>query len=214
MLKNTLYTLLITDVTEQCYRNCLEYVRPHSTLLDVGIGNGGVIRTQHQVIREKDLRIVGIDIDADYLGRCQRLIREQRLEDRVRTVHAPIEEYCPDPGLRFRYVIFTMSFMLLPNQQLALDRLRPWLLLDGEVIFVQTMFQHRSRLVDFWKPKLRYFTTVDFGKALYEDEFFPLLRGADLTVTEDRILKRECFGGQYRMVVARPNGARIAAAGA
>jgi ubiquinone/menaquinone biosynthesis C-methylase UbiE len=213
MLKNALYTLLITDVTERCYQNCLEYVRPHSALLDVGIGNGGVIRTQHRVIREKDLRIVGIDIDADYLARCQRLIREHGLEDQVRTVHAPIEEYCPDPGVRFRYVIFTMSFMLLPDQQLALERLRPWLLPEGEVIFVQTMFQRRSRLVDYWKPKLRYLTTVDFGKALYEDEFFPLLQEARLTVTEDRILKRECFGGQYRMVVARPNAAVPAAVG-
>jgi ubiquinone/menaquinone biosynthesis C-methylase UbiE len=214
MIKNALYTLLITDVTEQCYRNCLEYVRPHSVLLDVGIGNGGVIRTQHRVIREKDLRIVGIDIDADYLARCDDLIRSHGLEDRVRTVRTPMESYCPDPEMRFRYVIFTMSFMLLPDPHMALDRLRPWLLPDGEVIFVQTMFQHRSRFVDFWKPKLRYLTTVDFGKALYEDEFFPLLRGADLTVTEDRILKRECFGGQYRMVVARPNGARSTGAGA
>jgi alpha-N-acetylglucosaminidase len=204
MLKNALYTLLITDVTERCYRNCLAYVRPHSAVLDVGIGNGGIVRAQHQVIRDKDLRIVGIDIDADYLARCDRLIRTHRLEDRVRTVRVPIEAYCPDPGLRFGYVLFSMSFMLLPDRRLALERLRPWLLPDGEVIFVQTLFQRRSRLVDFWKPKLRHLTTIDFGQALYEEEFFPLLREAHLTVTEDRILKRECFGGQYRMVIARP----------
>ncbi|HPQ60273.1 MAG TPA: hypothetical protein PLR43_02005, partial [Syntrophales bacterium] len=56
--------------------------------------------------------------------------------------------------------------------------------------------------------RLKYVTTIDFGRVTYEKDFFKLLRGRDLAVLEDRLLKREWFQGEYRLIVAgRENGA-------
>ena len=52
---NYLYKLIIDDVTHMCYQNCLEYFPAGSRILDVGIGNGIMIRRYHDLIRSKNL---------------------------------------------------------------------------------------------------------------------------------------------------------------
>lgn len=56
--------------------------------------------------------------------------------------------------------------------------------------------------MDFIKPKLVYFTSIDFGKVTYENDFFSLLDKNNIYVSEDRMIKKEWFKGEYRMIVA------------
>jgi alpha-N-acetylglucosaminidase len=96
-----------------------------------------------------------------------------------------------------------MSFMLFKNQSMVIDRVRKWLKPDGEILFFQTMFKKKNNVLEFVKPKLKYVTTVDFGKVTYEDEFLNLLKSKRLTVKEDRLIeKKKWFKGEYRMVAA------------
>jgi alpha-N-acetylglucosaminidase len=53
------------------------------------------------------------------------------------------------------------------------------------------------------KPRLKYVTTVDFGRAIYEQDFLALLRSEGLKILEDRLIARKWFGGQCRMICAR-----------
>jgi alpha-N-acetylglucosaminidase len=64
------------------------------------------------------------------------------------------------------------------------------------------MFKERSTLIDFVKPKLKYFTTIDFGKTTYENEFFTLLKRHELAILQDRMITREWFKGECRIIVA------------
>ena len=57
------------------------------------------------------------------------------------------------------------------------------------------------------KPKLKYFTTVDFGKITYEENFFALLAEKNLAILEDRLIQRKWFRGEYRLIVSRPETA-------
>ena len=188
-MKNWLYQLFIHGITNECYQNSLHYVPGGSRLLDVGIGNGIMLETFHPLIRSKRLRITGIDIDAGYLKHCQELIEKHRLEDCLEVCHESAETYVPRQAGSFDFVLFGMSFMLLGDQRSVLARARDWLRPGGQVIFVQALFRRRSRLVDWVKPKLKYLTTIDFGRAIYERDFFALLRESGLTVREDRVLK-------------------------
>ena len=201
-MKNWLYQLLIRRITNECYRNALDYFPNGSTILDVGIGNGIMIETFHSLIKSKTLKITGIDIDGDYLRHCRQLIRKNQLEDYIEVYHGPVESYDPVRKRCFDFVLFSMSFMLLSDQQLVLDRIKDWLKPGGEIVFVQTMYKERTRLVDIIKPKLKYLTTIDFGKATYERDFFALLNENGLAVREDRVLRREWFNSQCRMIVA------------
>jgi len=209
-MKNWLYQVFIHRTTNECYRGSLNYVAPGSRLLDVGIGNGIMLETFGPLIKSKGLKITGIDIDAGYLKHCKELIRKHGLEDCIDVCQGSAEDYAPGPPGNFDAVLFCMSFMLLRNPRLVLDRVKDWLKPGGEIVFAQALFKRKSRLVDVVKPKLKYLTTVDFGRATYEKDFFDLLRENGLTVQEDRVLKGEWLNSQCRMIAASFQNTQLA----
>jgi ubiquinone/menaquinone biosynthesis C-methylase UbiE len=210
-MRNYLYKLIIDDVTDICYKNCLEYFPAHSSILDVGIGNGIMIKDYHDVIRSKNLKITGIDINEDYLSHCKELICEWELRDNIEVHKMPVEKYAPPEKGYFDFILFSMSFMLFEDQKLVLDRIKPWLKPHGEVVFFQTMFKDKSFFMELIKPRLKYVTSIDFGRVTYEKDFAALLDQKDISITQDRMLKREWFKGEYHMIISAPrngNGKR------
>ena len=209
IMKSQLYTLVIDTVTNLCYQNCLGYLTPNSTVLDVGIGNGLMLKRHHDLIKHKRLNIIGIDINRAYLDYCNVFIKTYRLEDHIKTYNQPIESYEPPAKSFFDYILFSMSFMLFEDQPLVLDRVRDWLKPHGQIIFFQTMLRERLRWMEFLKPKLKYLTTIDFGRVTYEQDFFALLDETKLNITEDRLIRKEWFKGECRMIVSSlENGKR------
>jgi ubiquinone/menaquinone biosynthesis C-methylase UbiE len=201
-MRNWVYYLLINRATHACYGNCLDYFPAGSRILDVGIGNGFMLEEFHPLIRAKGLHITGIDIDAGYLRHCRSLIEKYGLEDYMDLCEGAVEDFDFGTERCFDFILFSMSFMLLGDQEAVLRRVRRWLKPGGEVVFVQAMFKKKSRLADLVKPRLKYLTTIDFGRATYEAEFFALLRASDLSVQDDRLLVREPLRSECRMIVA------------
>ncbi len=201
-MKNWAYQVLVHRTTNECYRNSLSYVPDGSRLLDVGIGNGIMLESFHPLIKAKRLRITGIDVDANYLKHCEELIRKHQLADSIDVCHAAAESYCPPQRGCFDGVLFSLSFMLLRDQRAVLQRARGWLKPGGQLIFAQAIFRKRSHLVDLVKPKLKYLTTIDFGRAIYEKDFFALLEETGLAIQVDRVLTGEWFNSQCRMIAA------------
>ncbi len=199
-MKNLLYKMIINEVTDHCYNNCLDYFSNNSNILDVGIGNGAMVKNYHPLIKSKGLKITGIDINQSYINHCYRLIETYQLEDYIEIHHEPVETYEPPQRNFFDFILFSMSFMLFDDQKLVLDRIKDWLKPGGEVIFFQTMFKEKIRFIEFIKPKLKYVTTIDFGNVTYEKDFFALMNEKSLSVSEDRLIKKEWFGGEYRMI--------------
>jgi hypothetical protein len=62
--------------------------------------------------------------------------------------------------------------------------------------------------MEFIKPKLKYVTTVDFGRVTYDESFFDLLRKKKLNIDEDRLIKREWFKGEYRLIISSPRNGK------
>ncbi|MBW1954936.1 MAG: class I SAM-dependent methyltransferase [Deltaproteobacteria bacterium] len=201
-MKNFLYKLIINSVTDYCYENCLEYVRDHASILDVGIGNGVMMNHYHEFIKDKRLHITGIDINRNYLRHCASKIQEYHLKDYVIIHCQAVETFEPPERVLYDYIFFTMSFMLFQDQGGVLERARRWLKPEGEILFFQTLFKEKVPAIEFIKPKLKYVTTIDFGKVTYENEFLSLLNAKNLKIKKDRLIKREWFKGEYRMTVA------------
>jgi alpha-N-acetylglucosaminidase len=202
-LTSRLYSLIVSDVTDGCYGTCLPVFPASARILDVGIGNGEMIKAYHELIRAKGLRITGLDINRDYLAQCNRLIRNYALHDNIRTELTPVEEYVPPSTGYFDCILFSMSFMLLHDPRSVLRRIGPWLAPSGQVVFVQTMFSNGSRFLEFVKPRIKYVTTVDFGRVIYERDFLLLLRSEGLQIFDDQLIARKWFTGQCRMIRAR-----------
>jgi len=205
-MKNSLYNWIIQDATHHCYQNCLDYFGNGSSILDVGIGNGLMLKTYHSLIKSKGLKIFGLDINRSYLDHCDNLIQDYGLNDFVQIRQQPVETYRPPEQNRFDFVLFSMSFMLIADQQRVLDRVKNWLSPEGKIVFFQTVFTSKFGLMEFIKPRLKYLTTIDFGKVTYENEFFDLIETTKLAVVEDRPIRKKWFLGQYRMIVTGLNG--------
>ena len=207
-MRNFLYNLMINEVTDLCYKNCLHYFSPHSRILDVGIGNGTMIQHYHGLIKSKGLQITGIDINRNYLKHCARLIDLWQLEDNIKIFSESVENYTPPEQGYFDFILFSMSFMLFKDQLLVLDRIRSLLKPEGKVIFFQTMFKKKSLIMELIKPRLKYVTTIDFGRVTYENDFTAILEGKDISIIEDRLIKKEWFKGEYHFIISSLNGHR------
>ena len=201
-MQNQLYQLLIKPVTDLCYQNCLAYFADNAAVLDVGIGNGIMTRKYHRLIKSKNLKITGLDINQNYLNHCAGLIKKYHLENNIQIYEKPVEVYKPRENNFFDTIFFSMSFLLFKNQDLVLDRIKNWVKPTGEIIFFQTIYSKRLRLMEFIKPNLKYLTGIEFGGVTYESDFFELLKEKQFLTKENRLLKRNWFQGEYRMIVA------------
>jgi SAM-dependent methyltransferase len=173
-------------------------VPERARLLDVGIGTGGALLANADLVRTKHLRIHGIDVDAAYVRRCRERIERAGLQSQI---HVAVEPFTEHLGGPYEAVYFSGSFMLLPDPVAAVRHARRLLADDGLVYFTQT-FEHRRSMVAHVKPWLRLLTTIDFGRATYEDDFRVALRegGAELI---EMVTLKEGASRSARLAIAR-----------
>jgi len=67
MIRSFIYDSLILRLTSRWYAEVLRRVPEGATLLDVGIGTAGALLANGDLVKRKCMRVVGIDIDADYI---------------------------------------------------------------------------------------------------------------------------------------------------
>lgn len=199
LLRGRIYDAAISRMTAGWYRAVLERLPSPCRLLDVGIGTGSALLANADCLAAKDIRVTGIDIDADYLQRCRAEIARLGLADRV---EARLESVYDHRGGPYEAVYFSASFMLLPDPARALRHVAGLLVPDGHLFFTQTFEQRPSRAMEIVKPLLRLVTTIDFGRVTYEADFRRALTAGGIELEEFTTLEQ----GRRRssvLVVAR-----------
>lgn len=200
MLRSLLYDTLILRLTTRWYAEVLSRVPEGATLLDVGIGTAGALLANAEAVKRKDLRIIGIDIDADYIERARRRLNASSL---VELAAVRLESVYDHRGGPYDAVYFSASFMLLPEPERALRHCCALLKPGGRMYFTQTIQQRPSRFMERFKPLLKRLTSIDFGQVTYAEAFKAQLDAADLALEEFTLLSRH--GGRAScLVVARP----------
>ncbi len=200
-MRGWIYDRMVSRLTAGWYRQVLTRLPVGVRLLDVGVGTGAALVANAGLVREKQLRIVGIDIDKAYLIRARRALEWADLGDRVELRQASVLDF--SEGV-FDAVYFSGSFMLIPEPVAACRQCIA--LLEGphqRMYFTQTFEERRAPLLELVKPLLRWMTTIDFGRVTYESAFMEAMDSGGLAVIEQVRL-----GGMgrrsYRLVVARP----------
>lgn len=200
MMRGWMYDAALIRLTSGWYREVLQRVPEGATVLDVGIGTAGALIRCADLLRDRDLRVVGVDIDEDYVRRAHRRIEQAGLSDRVRVEHTALQDHAGGP---YDAVYFAASFMLFPSPVEALAHARRLLAPGGQVFFTQTFQERTSPMMEKIKPRLRRWTGIDFGSVTYEADFLRTLASASYEVDDhDRL------GGNRRrssrLVVAHP----------
>lgn len=174
-------------MTTRWYRAVLCKLPQDSSILDVGIGTATALIANRDVILNKNLKVVGVDYDKNYVDAAQENIRVAGLSKNISVVCASIHDYTPAAdAAKYDAIYFSGSFMIIPDKVKALERCRKMLKeRTGKFYFTQS-FQHRGWMGNLvgWvvKPTLKFVLTIDFGETTYRDEFEETIRQAGLKV--------------------------------
>ncbi|MCB9792676.1 MAG: class I SAM-dependent methyltransferase [Alphaproteobacteria bacterium] len=199
-MRGWIYDISFTRLTRSWYREVLERLPEGAHLLDVGIGTGRALAGNAALVRERGVRVTGIDIDADYIKRSRKILDEADLAEQVQVLRESVYDHQGGP---YDAVYFSASFMLLPDPVAALKHVSTLLSEDGQVFFTQTFQDKRSALAEKVKPLLKKVTTIDFGEVTYEEDFRNTVAEAGLELLELEVLK-ESGDRSYRLAVGAP----------
>lgn len=200
MPRSLIYDSLLPRLTTRWYREVLERVPEGAAVLDVGVGTARALLENADLVEQKNLRVTGVDIDADYIERARKRLADSTVGDQV---EVRLESVYDHHGGPYDAVYFSASFMLLPDPVGALHHCRDLLAPGGRFYFTQTIHQRRVPWMEFLKPMLKHVTTADFGRVTYEESFRSELATGGLKPEEFTTLATQ-GNHAYCLAVARP----------
>lgn len=217
-LRGYIYDKVISNrLTAPWYKCVLEELQPGSCILDVGIGTGGALCANKQLAEARDITVVGLDYDHDYIVRARQNTAAAGMCGRVQCVHASVYDMpLPAPthgGALYDTVYFSGSIVLMPDPAGALKAVTSVLKPGGRILITQTFQLHTVPGFSLFKPLLRYITSIDFGALTFEKDLRLIVASADMKMEEYRPIPNSVhnYWQTARLVVldpARPYGAQ------
>jgi len=95
IFRATIYDALITQMTSEWYKVVLSRLPQSSRVLDVGIGTGSALIKNKDIIDQKNLKIVGVDYDLEYVKKCEQNFIDHKLTNKCKVYHSSIYEFQP-----------------------------------------------------------------------------------------------------------------------
>lgn len=132
-----------------------------ASVLDVGCGDG-IYYTGSEVIaliKSKNLTIHSIDIDAGAVPICQRRIKAAGLSNKVTAEAIDLLQITN----RYDCVIFMESFPVIPRPLMG-TFIAHTKTITNEIRLFHNLVEEKNTFVEWMKPKVKYFTLVDFGE--------------------------------------------------
>jgi SAM-dependent methyltransferase len=138
--------------------------------LDVGCGTGKPLAAIIHTLKRVHKKIIGVDLHPAYTEKAIGLFEGDSQVEVYNLDFYKIGDYLQ---LKFRTVFFSFSFMLMPDQQQALEVAKGLLerTPESRISFALTVNKSRNSLLARVKPLIKRLTTVDFGNVVYEDSF-------------------------------------------
>jgi len=190
--------------TPKLFHHFLKTIENNSLILDVGIGNGACYNKDYNIniIKQKNLKIIGIDIDKDYIDMCKQRVISNNLQNYLSVQLIDLFEF--KSNVKFDHIIFTESAPLM-SQHLITKMIN---YIDNNLIKSNTKIHFINNLTD--KPHLLFhlksfikyipFINVDFGNILNRKFFYDIATITNYKININLIDKEyidiliDCFG--------------------
>eukprot|EP00041_Stephanoeca_diplocostata_P015087 m.285782 g.285782 ORF g.285782 m.285782 type:complete len:241 (-) comp19917_c1_seq22:566-1288(-) len=160
--------------TQHGYAKVLEALPKGARVLDVGVGDGIYFTNPKVVslIKEKNFKIYGIDIDEGATKIAQRRVEKAGLQDYVACEGRDLLDLSVEKDGLFDSILFFESFPVIPRKLFrtlilhANSLLKP----DATMFLYHVLEPYSSFIVRTFKPYLYYITTIDFGQECTIDD--------------------------------------------
>jgi alpha-N-acetylglucosaminidase len=172
--------------TPNLFYSVIKEIPHNSSILDFGCGSGVCYRnidTINHVVKS-NYKITGVDINKVAINKFQNKINSNSLNGRINLMSGDI--FTLDFGGKFDYVIFSESAPLLSDNYInnVVSHIKSNLLVPGgKIIFINNLMDNPQNITRFLKPKLKYITTIDFGRVLTKSDFDNLALANDMQVS-------------------------------
>ncbi|CAD8105497.1 unnamed protein product [Paramecium primaurelia] len=200
VIPSTIYDMIISNfLTKYSYERLVFYMNQKNPkrILDIGVGTGSPLKHIWNQLPQ-NCEVLGVDIDQAYVLKANNIFRNYNLGGRKLEIrYQNFYEVTEKKEGKFDAVVFSSSFMLMPKRIEALELAKSLLNPGGSIYFILTLQPDSKKnstflqFVEYIKPKIKYFTTIDFGQITYEKEFETLLSKTQLKIVNKEKLNKD-----------------------
>lgn len=180
-IKLILYNYFIGHYTQKLYNNFLKKIPNNSVVLDIGIGNCYSLIMNKSILIEKNIKIIGVDIDAESIKYAKQLINENNLNEFIKIHNANIYNFKSD---KVDYIYFSNSFSVIPNVLDVINHTKDAFLKDdGQIVISTTIDAKYNYMRYIIKPNLKnIFFGIDFGRIVILENFVSLITDNNMSI--------------------------------
>lgn len=157
--------------TQYVMRYFLETIPDGSRILDIGIGTGYTYSKNKDILKKKSLKVVGVDVDPDYVRSAKHGIIDADLESHVNIILSDI--YKVDESMisskSFDYVVFSDSYAVIPNVHDMITFCEKFIKINGKMVVLSTLFDSFDSNINWIKRNIKYFSSVEFGTMMLRE---------------------------------------------
>lgn len=155
--------------TSGIMRHVLVEIPDNSKILDVGIGTGCAYSHNSDLIKRKNIHIIGIDIDPGYTRKAKHTMIDDDLESHVKIILGDIYEIdCQQDILvnSFDFVFFSDSYAVIPGVHIMMTYCEKFLKPTGMMVVTSTLFDNYNETIEWIKQRLIYVSSIEFGNMM------------------------------------------------
>ena len=187
-LGRSLYNPLIGAYTKGLYKDFFESLPQDGTVLDIGIGNGYAICHNADLVKQKQLKITGVDICEKSLRDCAENVKKDGLEDHISLTSESLAKLAKD-GKKWKYIYLSNSYSVIENVCDLLEEAFGLLEEDGELVISLTLFDNYNPIISYFKPRLKHVLGFDCGRYITHSQLDKELNTHKIVCKDKKLMK-------------------------
>lgn len=174
--------------TSVLYGKVIDCLPDNCKILDVGFGNGSCVMDNLDKIKEKNIKIDGIDIDKGYITAANSKISEANAQSWVTATEMNMLDI--DNSFKWDFILFSESYPVIPRGLMSelMIKARNLTNRNDGILFMHNLCDHPTKIGNFLKNASKFIIMVDFGRYTSMKDFEEHIDECGLAISEKKVL--------------------------